>query len=250
MAKVLSAVIVEDEVLARQRLKKLLEPYSNQLEIVGEASDGSQGITLVESLKPELIFLDVQMPVMNGFDMIKQLSYKPHIIFTTAYDQYAIRAFEENSLDYLLKPIEDSRLEVTINKIGQLDFGQQQEQIRTLIERLEATGDETIAVTLGDRIKLVKIQDIAYFHAEDKYVFIHTLKGDKHLLSTSLVELERKLNASFIRIHRAYIIHKSHIGEIRKSFNGKYAFVMNDSEKSSITSSQTYASVIRKVLLT
>ena len=239
-------VIIDDEKLARDRLRKLLLPYANRIDIIGEASDGQEGLVLVESLKPEIIFLDVQMPLMDGFQMLGKISYDARIIFTTAYDQYAIRAFEESALDYLLKPIEQERLNQSIHKLEQLSLSEERAQLQELLQRIGNEELKTITVSLGNRMILLKVEDIVYFHAEDKYVFVHHVSGKKHLLSSSLIELEKKLGDSFIRVHRAYIINRDHIKEISKSVNGKLNFLMHGDEQ--IMSSHSYTPVIRKLL--
>ena len=116
MSKLLKTIIIDDEAIGLQRLKRLLGTYQ-LFDVVAEASNGREGLELIESLKPDVIFLDIEMPVMNGFDMLRLVMHHPKVIFTTAFDQYAIKAFEENSIDYLLKPIEKERLDLTVNKL-------------------------------------------------------------------------------------------------------------------------------------
>ncbi len=254
MTQIYKTLIVEDEYLARQRLKKLLTPYSNQLDIIGEATNGEDGARMVEELKPDFVFLDVQMPVLNGFDMLLKLSYQPYIIFTTAFDEYAIKAFENNSIDYLLKPIRPERLEVTMNKIanlkqstpsGSLDI----DHIQELISHLQAPKTiRSITVYLGDKINIVKLEDIVFFQAEDKYISVHTTTGEKHLITQSLSQLEKKLPDYFIRLNRSCMINESEIKEIRKGFNGKLVFEMQDVNHTKITSGSSYTSIIKERL--
>lgn len=248
MTKRLLAVIVDDEKLARERLVKLLKTYSYKIEVVGQASDGEEGGVLVEALRPDLIFLDIEMPVMNGFEMLQKISYQPQIIFTTAFDQYAIKAFEENSVDYLMKPIEESRLARSIQKLENLEKRIEKNQLTELLSKLVPHEVKSIPVTLGDRITMVKTENIVYFHAEDKYVFVHDRSGAKHIISTTLTTLEGQLGTSFIRVHRAYIINREHVNEIRKSVNGKLTFYMHGANSVRITSSQSYTPHIRKIL--
>jgi two-component system, LytTR family, response regulator len=118
MNKIWKSLIVDDEQLARQRLIRLLKPY-DEIDVIGEAVNGQDGLEKIEMLLPDLIFLDIEMPVFNGFEMLRQLKHQPKVIFTTAYDQYAIKAFEEDSIDYLLKPVETERLEKTQKKLQQ-----------------------------------------------------------------------------------------------------------------------------------
>lgn len=249
MTRKYKAVIVDDEQLARDRLSKLLSPYTDKIEVIGEATDGEEALVLVESLQPDLVFLDVQMPVMDGFEMLKKASYKPRIIFTTAFDQYAIKAFEENSVDYLLKPIEEQRLRRTILKLETLEAESQKTQLQHLLKKLGTETVKTLTVSIGDRMILIPVENITHFHAEDRYVFIHDKDGKKHLLSTSLTELENKLGDSFIRIHRAFIINRDYVLEIRKSVNGKLTFHMGGKEEVQLTSSHSYTPSVRKMFL-
>jgi two-component system LytT family response regulator len=116
MSKPLKTIIIDDEAIGLKRLKKLLTNYP-LFDVVAEATNGREGLELIESLKPDIIFLDIEMPVMNGFDMLRLVMHHPKVVFTTAYDQYAMKAFEENSIDYLLKPIEKERLDLTVSKL-------------------------------------------------------------------------------------------------------------------------------------
>ncbi|RZL31406.1 MAG: response regulator, partial [Pedobacter sp.] len=221
-------LIIDDEQLARQRIKRLLKNY-DEIEIIGEAENGEQGLALVESLKPGLIFLDIEMPVLNGFEMLAKLKHQPKIVFTTAYDQYAIKAFEEGSIDYLLKPIEIERLDKTIKKIKQSSFSPTQIPLEDLIKQIHGKKTlKTLTIKLGDKILLIKISDIVHIQAEDKYIFLHTTDGKKHLTDFTLSVLETKLPEEFIRIHRSDIINTDYIKEIRKGFNGALVFVLNN----------------------
>src|SRR5476651_2747389 len=157
MSKVWKTLIIDDEQLARQRLKRLLGNYE-ELEIIGEAVNGADGLEQIRSVRPDLIFLDSEMPVLNGFEMLSKLDVQPKVVFTTAYDQYAIKAFEEDSIDYLLKPIEAERLEKTIKKLEQT-----QPAIATplpleaLMKQLMVKKEiKTLTVKIGDRILLIK----------------------------------------------------------------------------------------------
>ena len=247
-------VIVEDELLARQRLKKLLDVYNDSIEIIGEASNGAQGLDLIETLHPDFIFLDIQMPVMNGFDMILKLSKQPYIIFTTAFDEYAIQAFEENALDYLLKPIRPERLEVTIEKMKGIMKNNQgtvmnEDRLRALLAKMTPEKELTnITVHSGDRIHIVNLKDIAFFRSEDKMTVIYKSSNEKHLMTQSLTQLEKKLPDHFIKINRSCIINEHMIQEIRKGFNGKFVFYMNDANNTKLTTGSTYTALIKERL--
>lgn len=245
-------IIVEDEALARNRLKKLLASHENRVEIIGEADNGEDGFRLIEKEKPDLIFLDVQMPVLNGFEMLGKLSYMPKIIFTTAYEEYAIKAFEENSIDYLLKPISAERLAVSIMKLerfspGEKEMGSDNQMIETLIQKLKPQKElTTLSVKSGDRIFLVRLEEVVFFEAKDKYVFIHDQEGKEYLIDLTLTKLAEKLPSSFMRIHRAYIINKQFLGELRKGFTGRFKFVLTDKAQTKISSGSSYSKVIRE----
>lgn len=246
--EVYKALVIDDEKPARDRLMRLLQPYQRKLQVVGEAADGEEGLEKVEALNPDVIFLDIQMPVLNGFEMLERLKVVPKVVFATAFDQYAIKAFEENSVDYLLKPIEEERLKRTIQKLDDLEHMALQRRFLQAIGKLHEEPAKTLAVTLGERILLVKTEDIVYLKAEDKYVYAYERNGKKHLLSQSLTELEHKLGPNFLRIHRATIINRHSISEIHKTVNGKLTFYMQGAGSPKLTTSQSYTPVVRKIL--
>ena len=245
MSKVWKTLIIDDEQLARQRLKRLLKPY-NELEIIGEAVNGADGLEQIKALRPDLIFLDIEMPVLNGFEMLAKLDRQPKVVFTTAYDQYAIKAFEEDSIDYLLKPVEAERLEKTIKRLNQTQSQISEPlPLEALMKQLLVKKDiKTLTVKIGDRILLIKLIDILFIDAEDKYVFLHTADGKKHLTDFTISSLEDKLPEQFIRIHRSTIINADHIKEIRKGFNGALVFLMNNTD-AKLTSSRSNGDMLR-----
>ena len=188
MSQRFKVILVEDEKLARNRLKKLLKEHEGVIEIIGEADNGEDGYILANKERPDIIFLDIQMPVLNGFEMLDYIEYNPKIIFTTAYEEYAIAAFEENSIDYLLKPIKPERLLKTIEKLSLVEKTQNEtsvemEKMMQVINRINPEGErDSIAVSVGEKIIFIKFEDIIYFKAEDKYVFIHDKDNRKHKL--------------------------------------------------------------------
>lgn len=245
--KTWKTLIIDDEQLARQRLKRLLKPFE-EFEIIGEAINGADGLEKIELLKPELIFLDVEMPMLNGFEMLSRLQHQPKVIFTTAYDQYAIKAFEEETIDYLLKPIETERLEKTVKKLQQ-SFQQPAVAlpIEALMKQLMVKKDiKTLTVKIGDKILLIKLDDIVYIEAEEKYVFLHTNDGKKHLTDFTITSLEEKLPERFVRIHRSTLINTDCIKEIRKGFNGALVFIMTNTAGSKLTSSRSNGEALRE----
>ncbi|MET0243684.1 MAG: LytTR family transcriptional regulator DNA-binding domain-containing protein [Flavitalea sp.] len=244
--KTWKAIIIDDEPLARQRLKRLLKPYDH-IEIIGEAENGEDGLEKINALNPALVFLDIEMPVLNGFEMLARIAKQPRVVFTTAYDQYAIKAFEENSVDYLLKPIEAERLELTISKLEKIREEMPGAILEAMIRQIrQPAQSQTITVKTGDRIILVKHSEISYLQAEEKYVSIMTVTGKKYLTDFSLSSLEEKLPSAFVRIHRACIINADQIKEINKGFNGVFNFILHNHESTAISSSRSNGDFIRE----
>jgi two-component system, LytTR family, response regulator len=249
MNQLFKAIVIDDEPAARRLMKSLLLEYKDVVEVVAEAGNGREAIAKIEELKPDVIFLDIQMPDLTGFEVVDQLKVKPNIIFTTAYEQYAIKAFETFSIDYLLKPIKEERLEQSIAKLKQfgrlaapIDVAGLQEIIRQFQTPQKASA---LPIKTGDRINLVKFENISYMEASDKYVFIFTTDGQKHLTDQSLITLIAKLPPQFFRIQKSYIINKDRIKEMHRHFNGRYLFILEDKEATRLTSGRTYHDVIR-----
>lgn len=248
MPKIWKALIIDDEAVARQRLLRLLKEHDT-IEVIGTAGNGAEALQQIETLKPDLVFLDIEMPVFNGFEVLKRLTRQPKVIFTTAYDQYAVKAFEAESIDYLLKPIEKERLAKAVNRLQQLQPDVYALPIEQLIQQLSIKkAIKSLTVKLGDRILLIKLADLGYIDAEDKYVFLNTIDGKRHLTEFTLAGLEQKLPESFIRISRSLIINTELIKEIRKSFNGTFSFTMNDLNERKLSSSRSYAAVLKERL--
>ena len=246
MDKTWNVLLIDDEPLARQRLRRLLKEHDH-INIIGEAGNGAEGLKQIEELNPDLIFLDIEMPVYNGFDMLSRLNDPPKVIFTTAYDQYAVKAFEEESVDYLLKPIEAERLAKAVLRLQQRQDAAYVIPVELLMKQLNKKKEiKSLTVKIGDRIILVKLQELAFIQAEDKYVFLNTTDGKRHLTDFTLAVLQDKLPEEFVRISRSTIIHSELIREIRKSFNGTLVFILNDSEGSKLNSSRSYGPALKE----
>lgn len=250
MNQVFKAIVIDDEPAARRLMKTLLQDHNDIIEVIAEAGNGREAIEKIDELQPDLIFLDIQMPDMTGFEVIEKLNRKPNIIFTTAYEQYAIKAFETFSIDYLLKPIKEERLQQSVEKLKRfgklnqaIDIGGLQEIIKQIQTPKKATA---IPIKTGDRITLVRYENIAYLEAQDKYVFVFTQDGQKHLTDQSLVALSDKLPEQFHRIHKSYIINKEKVREMHRHFNSRYLFIMDDKNNTRITSGRTYHDSIRE----
>ena len=249
----LKTILIDDEPLAISRLKRLLSRYENDFNIIAEAKNGQEGLELIEKHKPELIFLDIEMPEMSGFDMLSKLSYMPIVVFATAFDQYAIRAFEENSIDYLLKPIEAERLEITVGKLQKMRQQPTDNLFNTslleMLEKLKPKKDiHSISVKSGERILFIPLTDIAYFEADDKYVFLNTIDGKQYLTNFTIAALEEKLPDNFLRISRSAIVNSKVIKELQKSFNGKYVVLLKDIKLSKIKTGSSYGDTLKKLM--
>lgn len=178
-------LIADDEQPARDRLKKLLAEHAEKIELVGEAQNGLECLEMIDRLKPDLVFLDIQMPGLNGFEVLQQTSHLPVVVFCTAYDEFALKAFETNSIDYIVKPVKAERIQKSIEKLDSLKRNSDKQELLRMIDNYlgQASKKEitSIPVKLGDRMLFVKIEDITYFSAEEKYVTIHTKEGKTYL---------------------------------------------------------------------
>ena len=249
MSQVFKTIVIDDEPAARRLMKNLLLEHADVIQVVDEAGTGRDAIQKIETLKPDLIFLDIQMPDLTGFEVIEKLTHKPNIIFTTAYEQYAIKAFDTFSIDYLLKPIKEERLQQSIHKLKQ--FGKADSPInisglQELIQQFKTPQKATaLPIRTGDRIILLRYENIVYLEAQDKYVFVFTNDGQKHLTDQSLTTLSEKLPSQFHRVHKSYIINKDKIREMHRHFNSRYLFILEDKPGTRITSGRTYHDAIK-----
>lgn len=254
----LKTILIDDEPLAINRLRRLLGKHSDTIDIIGEAANGAEGLTLIEAEQPDLIFLDIEMPLLNGFEMLSRVTAMPLVVFATAFDQYAIRAFEENSIDYLLKPIEADRLTRTIQKIrAMVERNDMQhtgsnpmtESMMKLLAQMQPKKEiYSISVKTGEKIILIPLSDIVYFEAEDKYVFLATTDGQKYLTTYTLTTLNDKLPDSFVRISRSALVNRHKIAEIHRHFDGKFLLAMNDKKGTKLTTGSTYSDAVRQLM--
>lgn len=250
-------LVVDDEPLARVRMRSLLQEYPQDIEIIGEASSGQEAVQKIKSLSPDLVFLDIQMPDINAFDVLSALSEEeiPLIVFTTAYDNYALRAYEENTVDYLLKPIEDERLNLTIEKLrkqAKLLISNENsllesfpwEKLKQLVDS-EQNYLSRIQVRIGDRTILVNVDEIIRFQSEEKYTMAYTM-SNHYLIDTPLVDLEAKLNPQqFVRVHRAHLVAIDYIAEIQRLDAGRLSIILKDKAKTSISVSRNFVKRVR-----
>lgn len=242
----IKSIIIDDEKLARSLLIEYLEEFGN-FEVIAECGRGVEAVKAINELKPDLIFLDVQMPGMDGFEVLEAIEHKPFVIFSTAYDQYAIQAFEENAVDYLLKPLDKERFAKAIERI-QKRMEASNSNVDKLVDILNSRdGGEYsthLFVQKSDKYLNIPITDILHLEASGDYTIISTA-DDQFLSSSGIGKLEGKLDPSiFIRVHRSTIINLSHLKEIEKHFNGGLVVKMNNGKSFSV--SRTYAKEIRK----
>jgi two-component system LytT family response regulator len=247
-ASPLRAYLVDDEPLALERLQRLLAQFP-QIHITGTATDPAEAVTALNSTGSaiDVLFLDIQMPGINGFELLSRLTTQPFVIFTTAYDQHALRAFETNAIDYLLKPIEPEQLERALKKLGRLrpiakpDW-QQNPALPQLLKELTASLREPqpayptrIASRVGERISFLALEDVTHFLAQDKLTFAIT-SGKKHCIDQTINDLEHRLDpARFLRIHRSALVNVDWIHEVNSWFAGKVVLTLKDPQHTQLT---------------
>jgi two-component system, LytTR family, response regulator len=232
----LKAIIVDDERLARAELKKLLQVYPD-IDVVDEAANAEEGVEKIETQNPDIIFLDIQMPGKTGFDLLSELEKAPHVIFTTAYDEYALKAFEVNALDYLLKPIEPKRLADAVHKL-QFEISKERAGLNG-VNRGPLTEADQVFVKDGERCWFVKLSEIRLFESVGNYakVFFST---NKPLILKSLNSLEERLDDRvFFRANRKHIINLRWIEKIEPYFNGGLLVELKGGEKIEVSRRQT-----------
>jgi two-component system LytT family response regulator len=238
----LRAYLVDDEPLALERLTRLLAGYG-EMEIAGSATDPAQALGFLsgpEGRSIDVLFLDIQMPGMTGFDLLAGLAEQPFVIFTTAYDEYALRAFEVNSIDYLLKPVEAEQLERAVGKLERLrpvakPAWQQSEELPQLLRELASSlrGERPeyprrIASRVGERISFLDLDSVTHFQALDKLTYA-ICDGRQHSIDQTIADLERRLDpARFLRIHRAVLVNVDWIHEVNSWFAGKVVLTLKD----------------------
>jgi Response regulator of the LytR/AlgR family len=229
------ALIVDDEPLARRRIKGLLA-HDQSVDVIGECSDGYKAVTSISELSPDLVFLDVQMPAMDGFEVIKTIGAEqmPTVIFVTAYDQYALKAFEVNALDYLLKPFDRKRFQKTLEKakimIKGLQNGNVNNQLLSLLGdlRREQKIPERFIIKSGGRVVFLRAEEIDWMCAVGNYVRLQVGR-DSHLMRETMTGMESKLDpVSFMRIHRSTIVNLDRVKEVQPWAKGEYVVIMRD----------------------
>jgi len=203
------ALIIDDEPLARMVVQEYIQQFSSQIEVLQECNDGFEGLKAIQQYQPDIIFLDVQMPKINGFEMLELVDKQPAVIFTTAFDEYAIKAFEAHAVDYLLKPFSKERFNKAIEKFlaqAETTTPKQTEQLLETAATQSPAQHERIVVKTGTKVKIIPVADVQYLQADDDYVSVFTHEGS-YLKNKTMSFFEQTLDArQFVRVHRSYMV--------------------------------------------
>ncbi len=231
-------LIIDDERLAREELKSLLKEF-NEIEIVGEAKNGEEGIQKVKELNPDLIFLDVSMPEMTGFEMLKHLEEIPNVVFVTAYDQYALKAFEVNALDYVLKPVESERLEDAIKKLKERDDNDfESENLPLTRKERQLSLEDRVFIKDNEKCYFVRLGEIRLLESDGNYVKVY-FQDNRPLILRSLNSFEGKLDPEiFFRANRKFIVNLQFVHKVENWFNGGLQFELTSGDKIEVSRRQ------------
>jgi two-component system LytT family response regulator len=249
----LRVLVADDEPLARKLIRRFLKQEPD-VELLAECSDGKEAVAMIRNTKPDLLFLDVQMPELDGFAVLDTLgpAEMPQVIFTTAYESYAIRAFELHALDYLLKPFDQVRFKAALQhareRFRNRRLDDEGVQIGSLLETIKAQQQhlDRLIIKADGRITFLNTHDIEWIEADDKYVYLHTAKGKKMVRQT-LSSMEAQLDPNrFRRIHRSAVVNIERIKEMQPLFNGEHSVLMDDGTK--LTLSRTYKDKLFELL--
>jgi len=249
------AYLVDDEQLALERLSRMLEATS-RVEILGMSRDPVEAVEALRAELPDLLFLDIQMPGLSGFELLAELSEQPLVVFTTAYDRYALEAFRVNSIDYLLKPIEPDHLERALAKAERMfRQGERPVEMRALLAQINATLQmgkspwlDRIASRVGDKVEPIDLRRVTHFYSKDKLTYAATLERS-YVVDSTVAELESRLNpVQFIRIHRSAILNLDHLLELHAMFGGRMVARLKDGKKTELPVSRDRVSALKSRL--
>jgi len=246
----MTTILIDDEPLARQVIREFLQAF-RQIEIIAECENGRQAVAAINEHQPDLIFLDVQMPGLNGFQVLEKIEHIPAVIFSTAYDEYAIRAFEVNAVDYLLKPFDRERFAAAVQRAleRRAGVGTEMERLLRLLQHAQPAGSfsDRLLVRSGEKIVPVRVTEIEWLEAADDYTMLHAGSA-KHLSSLGLSEIEKRLNPQqFMRVHRSAIINVSRIRHLEKDGEGGMIATMTSGEEVKV--SRKYATALRELVV-
>ena len=250
------AIIADDEKQLRIHLKSKLAVLWPELTICGEAENGIEALALIESCRPAIAFLDIKMPGLSGIEVAQKIRVNCHVVFITAFDQYAIEAFENEAVDYILKPVTAKRLAKTIKRLKKqisaissppIDSSQTMDRLLAALKDRQPSGYlKWIKVRHGEEVRLISIDEICYFKAEDKYTLVRTIENES-LIKKSIHQLAEELDPDqFWRIHRATIINVSRIGKVSRSFAGRLIITLKDLPET-LTVSRSYAHLFKQM---
>lgn len=255
--KSLRVFLVDDESLALKRLSRLLSE-TGKVEIVGQTTEPLKALQIIPTLQLDALFLDIQMPELTGFELLRELKNYPPVIFTTAFDEYALKAFEVFSVDYLLKPIEAERLEKALSKLERLTAEKQggTENIQKLLESLTLKAPvetprplERIASRIGGRVQILHTAEITHFISQDKITLAENAVNKQFPIDFSLNELENKLDKQFfLRVHRNAIVNLNFIKEVHGWFSGGILIRLNDDRKTEVPVARDRVKILKDVL--
>ncbi len=250
----IKTIIIDDEPLAREKLRGFLENEAD-IEVIGECRDGREALETIESEKPDLVFLDVQMPEMDGFEVLDNVEPEslPTVVFVTAYDQYAIKAFDVHAVDYLLKPFDRQRFGEALGRARaeheRRQAGDVKRQLLALLEEVESRREKypaRLVIKTSGRVVFIKVDEIDWVDAAGNYVRIHA-GGDSHMLRETMGRLEERLDPEkFLRIHRSTIVNIECIRELQQQFHGDYLVVLKNGQR--LTLSRSYRDRIQDLL--
>ncbi len=244
----ISAVIADDETTLREYLKHQLQLVWPELRIIGEAENGIQALQQIEQFKPDIAFLDIKMPGLSGLDVASRVQGLCHIVFATAYDEFAIKAFEMEAIDYLQKPVTEERLKSTVNRIQQR-MNSAPDDLNKVLQLLQQKNTSKaylnwVRASLKDEVHVIAVDDVLYFQSEDKYTTVVTPQRD-YIIRTSLKELESELDPDkFWRIHRATLVQVSQIDSSKKDFAGHMTVQIQGKTKA-LSVSRSYQHLFR-----
>jgi len=250
----LRAYLVDDEPLALRRLARMVE-QTGRVEIAGQSTDPLEVVSVLPGLSCDVLFTDIEMPDLSGFQMLKQLAVQPLVVFTTAYSQYALQAFEVHSVDYLLKPVDAEQLDRALNKLERVLGGvEPRPQLDKLLEQLASSLPKAArALTrlpskLGDRVEFVDVPKVTHFYASDKLTYASTPKKD-FVLDLTIAELETRLDQDrFVRIHRSTIVNLDFVKELHSWFSERLLLKINDGKDTELTVSRERVKTLKEKL--
>lgn len=227
----LKIILIDDEPLAREVLTEYLREYE-QVEIVAECNDGFEGLKAINQHKPDLVFLDIQMPKITGFEMLELLDTLPPVIFTTAFDEYAIKAFESNAVDYLLKPFSKERFDKAMKKLNDAAATNNANTVKNVVENLQHPEHENrIVVKSGNNIRIIPAPQVLYLEAYDDYVKVHIADG-YHLKKKTMNYFEQSMDPKqFVRVHRSFIVQLNQITKIEQSEKDNHLLILKNGTK-------------------